>query len=150
MQAIAVFVNDLAAARRALQPLLAAADTPTRWVLVACPPLLTRHIGRWVTHGARRQWRERWAAELFGALQPELAAQAGSVVETLIAGRPLAELSEGLTARMPHLRLVDARQVRVGRPDEPITATPGARRSDRWTSPFTAAAGLSLLLALAD
>ena len=41
METIAVFVNEAAAARRILQPMLRA-DAPTHWVLVACPPVLTR------------------------------------------------------------------------------------------------------------
>jgi len=48
METIAVFVNDAAHARHLLQPMLAAADD-THWVLVACPPALTRHVGRWVS-----------------------------------------------------------------------------------------------------
>lgn len=114
MERIAVFVNDVAAARHILQPMLIGGG-PTHWILVACPPTLTRHIGRWVSHSARQQWRERWAADLFGALQPELRAQADSQVETLIAKRPLVEVSARLLARLPHLRLLEARQPRTGR-----------------------------------
>ncbi len=58
-------------------------------------------------------------------------------------------MSAGLTAQRPQLRLLDARQVRVGRPDEPITAGAAVRRgSDRWTAPVTALAGMALLLGL--
>lgn len=149
MEKIAVFVNDVAAARHILQPMLKG-DGPTHWVLVACPPTLTRHIGRWVTHSAREQWRERWAAELFGALQAELRAQPGSEVETLIAKRPLVEVSARLLARLPRLRLLDARQPRVGRIDEPISAAQPAQAASRWTAPVAATAGLSVMLTLAD
>ena len=149
MEKIAVFVNDVASARHILQPMLEG-EGPTHWVLVACPPTLTRHIGRWVSHSARRQWRERWAADLFDALTPELKAQAGSEVETLIASRPLADLSARLTARMPHLRLLDARQPRVGRVDEPISAAQPGQPGPRWAAPVAATAGLSLMLTLAD
>lgn len=149
MEKIAVFVNEVAAARHILQPMLQG-GSPTHWVLVACPPTLTRHIGRWVSHAARQQWRERWAAELFGALQPELRAQAGSAIETLIANRPLVDVSARLLARLPHVRLLDARQPRVGRIDEPISAAQPAQAANRWTAPVAATAGLSLMLALAD
>lgn len=149
MDKIAVFVNDVAAARHILQPMLANAG-PTHWVLVACPPTLTRHIGRWVTHSARRQWRERWAAELLDALQPELKARRGDTVETLVANGPLVDASARLLARMPHLRLLDARQARVGRADEPISATQPALAAKPWAAPVVATAGLSLMLTLAD
>lgn len=149
MEKIAVFVNDLAAARHILQPMLQG-EGPTHWVLVACPPTLTRHIGRWVSQVARQQWRERWAADLFGPLQAELKAQAGSEVETLIAKKPLVDVSARLLARLPHLRLLDARQPRVGRIDEPISAAQPAQAANRWTAPVAATAGLSLMLTLAD
>ena len=149
MEKIAVFVNDVAAARHILQPMLQGGE-PTHWVLVACPPTLTRHIGRWVSQGARQQWHERWAAELFGGLQPELKAQAGSEVETLIARKPLVNVSARLLARMPHLRLLDARRPRVGSVDEPISATQPVPAASNWAAPAAATAGLSLMLTLAD
>jgi hypothetical protein len=149
METIAVFVNDVARARRILQPMLRS-EGPMHWVMIACAPALTRHIGRWVSHSARQQWRERWAAELFVALEPELKAQSGSLVERVVANRPLIEVSTRLTARLPHLRLLDARQPRLGRIDEPITAAQPAQGASGWTAPAAAAAGLSLMLSLAD
>ena len=92
MEKIAVFVNDAAHARHLLQPMLKGAD-PVHWIVIACPPTLTRHIGRWVSHSAREQWRERWASELCEALAPELRAAAGSKVERQPAKRPLIDVS---------------------------------------------------------
>ena len=149
MEKIAVFVNDVAAARHILEPMLKG-EGPVHWVVVACPPTLTRHIGRWVSHSARQQWRERWAADLFGELQAELKAQPGSAVETLIAKQRLVDVSARLVARLPQLRLLDARQPRVGRIDEPISATQPAQDASRWAAPAAATAGLSLVLTLAD
>lgn len=149
MEKIAVFANDVAAARHILQPMLEA-ENPTHWVLIACPPTLTRHIGRWVTHSARQQWRERWAAELFDALRAELKARPGSEVETLVAKRRLVDLSAQLLARRPQLRLLDARRRRAGRPEEPISAAQPALAPNAWAAPVAATAGLSLMLTLAD
>jgi len=59
METIAVYANDAAYARHLLEPMLHGAQT--RWVVVACPPTLTRHAGRWLSQSARQQWRERWA-----------------------------------------------------------------------------------------
>ena len=42
------------------------------WIVVACPPTLTRHVGRWVSKQARRTRRERWADELFAQIEPVL------------------------------------------------------------------------------
>jgi len=152
MDKIAVFVNDVATARHILQPMLASAG-PTHWVLVACPPTLTRHIGRWVTHSARRQWRERWAAEVFEALQPELKAlmaRTGNVVETLTADKPLVQVSARLLERLTQLRLLDARLLRVGRIEEPITGAQPAQAANRWAAPVVAIAALALMLPLTD
>ena len=149
METIAVFANDVAAARHILQPMLRG-EGPTHWVLVACPPTLTRHIGRWVSHTARQQWRQRWAAELFAALAPDLRGQAGSVVETLVANRPLVDVSARLRARLPQLRRLDARPPRIGRIDEPISSSQPAAPANRWAAPVAATAGLTALLTLAD
>lgn len=149
MESIAVFVNDVATARHILQPMLHGEDR-THWVLVACPPSLTRHAGRWVSRQARRQWQEQWAADVFAALEPELRAQADATVETVVPRRALADESTRLMARMPHLRLLDARQSRVGRVDEPITRVQPAPATRGWAAPATATAGLSMMLALSD
>lgn len=149
MERIAIFANDADHARRILQPLLEGADTTSRWVIVACPPVLTRHIGRWVSQAARSQWRERWSAELFAALEADLRARGVTQIERVIARRPLTDVSERLQRRIPGLHLLDARQPRVGKVDEPLIpgqpATPG-----RLASTLAATGGLSALLALAD
>lgn len=151
METIAVFVNDVAHARHILQPMLRG-DDPAHWVVVACPPTLTRHIGRWVSHSAQQQWRERWAADLFAELEIEesLKARPGSTFETMVAKRPLSALSARLAARLPHLRLLDARQPRLGRIEEPITAAQPVQETSGWAVPAAATAGLTLMLTLAD
>ncbi len=149
MEKIAVFVNDSAYALHVLQPMLQGAR-PTHWVLVACPPALSRHIGRWVSHSARQQWRERRAAEIFSALQGGLSAAAGSRIETLVAARPLVELSAQLQSRLPDVRLLDARRIPLGRAEEPVTLEQPAADGARWVGPVAAATGLTALLTLAD
>lgn len=149
MERIAVFANDAGHARHLLQPMLGAAG-PTHWVLVACPPTLTRHVGRWVSQPARRAWRERWAAELYAQLVPSLAARGGSQVEKLLATRPLIELSARLEARLPGVRLLDARRPTLGRVDEPIAAAQPSADGRGWAGSVAAATGLTMVLALAD
>jgi hypothetical protein len=149
MEKIAVFVNDAAHALHILQPMVNGGSA-THWVLVACPPKLTRHIGRWVAKPAREQWRERWANELFNELAPLLKTQSGSVVEKLVARRTLIDVSARLQTRLNPLRLLDARRPTLGRIDEPITATQPADGSTRWTVPMAAVAGLGAVLALSD
>ncbi len=149
MEKIAVFVNDAEHARHLLQPMLRGAG-PTHWVLVACAPTLTRHIGRWVTQSARQQWLERWSVELFAQLEPELRSVAGSQVEKLLARKPLIDVSRRLSARLGPVRLLDARRPQVGRVDEPISDQQPAGAASRWAAPVAATTGLAAMLTLAD
>ena len=121
MEKIAVFVNDAEHALHIVQPMLRNA-APTHWIIVATPPTLTRHIGRWVSHSARQQWLERWSAELFAQLEPLLVATPGSKVEKMLVKRPLVEVSARLQARLGTVRLLDARRPRLGKTEEPISA----------------------------
>ncbi|MBX3604506.1 MAG: hypothetical protein KF788_04510 [Piscinibacter sp.] len=149
MEKIAVFINDAEHARHLLQPMLGQA-APTHWVLVACAPTLTRHIGRWVSHAARQQWLERWSAELFAQIEPELRRAAGSQVEKLLARKPLIEVSRRLSGRLGPVRLLDARRPNVGRVDEPISDDQPAGAASRWAGPVAATTGLAAMLTLAD
>lgn len=148
MEQIAVFVNDAPHARSILQPLLGSED-PVHWIVVAYAPLLTRHIGRWVTQGAREQWRQRWAAECFASIETDLKLNPRSKVESILATRPPIEMVGRLEARLGKLRLLDARRARVGRPEAPLTgAQPAAR--DGKSLPMFAATSFGAMLALAD
>lgn len=149
MERIAIFANNTEHARHILQPLLEGVSPKSQWVIVACPPALTRHIGRWVSHAARTQWRERWSAELFAALESDLRARGVTQIERVIGSRPLTEVSERLQRRIPGLHLLDARQARVGKVEEPLTAGQ-APASGRLASTLAATGSLSALLALAD
>jgi hypothetical protein len=149
MEKIAVFVNDAAHARHILQPMFVE-GVAAHWILVACPPTFTRHIGRWVSSAAKAQWRERWASELFAKLEPELKAQAGNRVEKLVARRALVDVSARLSARLGPMRLLDARRPRLGKVDEPITAQQPADTTMRWIAPLAITGGLSAVLAMAD
>ena len=148
MEKIAVFVNDAEHARHVLRPMLGS-GAPTHWIVVACAPTLTRHIGRWVSHAARQQWLERWSAELHAELEPELKAVAGSRVEKMLARRPLADLCERLQKKQGPLRLLDARRPRVGRADEPLTANQ-PDTANNWGYTVAATTSLGALLALTD
>ncbi len=149
MEKIAVFVNDADHALRIIRPMLEGA-VAAHWIVVAAPPTLTRHIGRWVSHSARQQWLERWSTDLFGRLEPVLRAVPGSKVEKMLVKRPLNEVSERLRVRLGPVRLLDARLPRVGKTDEPVSADQPASGKAAWAYPVAATAGLSAVLTLAD
>jgi hypothetical protein len=149
MEKIAVFVNDAEHARHILQPLLQG-GAPTHWIVVACAPTLTRHIGRWVSNAARQQWLERWSNELYAELEPGLRERSGSRVEKMLVKRPLTEVCTRLQERQGPVRLLDARRPRLGKTDEPLTVGQPPADGKGWAYPIAATTSLSALLALAD
>ncbi len=148
MQKIAVFVNDAGHARDVLEPLLRDGE-PTHWIIVACMPTLTRHIGRWVSNAARRQRSERWSEELFAQLAPGLRATPGSRVDCVLAQRQIHAAVARLQQSEGPLRLLDARRSGPGKADAPLVPAQAAGHP-QCDHPLVASAGLGLLLALAD
>jgi len=149
MQTIAVYVNDASHATQVLQPMLSG-SVPTRWILVACAPVLRRHVGRWLSQAARRQWRERWANELFDELAPLFGAAGAAAPERVVARHPLHQVTTKLGARHADLRLLDARAMRIGQTAEPIVAGQPVDGAVRWPTALAVTGGLSAVLALAD
>lgn len=147
MERVALYVDDLAHARQWLLR-LGPRDAATHWVVVACPPARTRHIGRWASQSARGQWARRWAEDLKGHLDVLLGTAAGNRVEHLLASGSPDELRPGLEARLPGIRIVDARRPRpaASAPASPLSAVRG--RAAPW--PLLLASGLALVLGLID
>lgn len=149
MDKIAVFLNDAPHAAQMLAPLMKQGEA-THWILVACPPTLTRHIGRWVSAGGRQQWRERWAADLLGKVEAIFEGHPEAKIEKMVAKRPLLDVAVRLDQRLGGIKVFDARRPRLGKPDEPLSAGAEAHELSRWTYPVAISTGLSAMLALAD
>ena len=100
MDKIIVYLDDAAHALQQLAPMTSggAGATGTLWILVACPPHVTKHVSRWVTHSARENWRKNWCEEQFSRITPALKASGGSVM-TLIAHGPLVQQTDRLLRR---------------------------------------------------
>ena len=126
MESIIVFVNDSAYARQTLAPLkhqalsIGASASATHWIVVACPPRLTRHVSKWLTHSARMQWRAKWSDKLFAEIAPMLKAN-GSTVQTLTAQGSLVELTDRLLKQHGAAKVLDARLALVGQVLLPVT-----------------------------
>ena len=60
MNKFIVYIDDTEHTLNQLQAVMSS-GTPTHWVLVACPPRLSRHAGKWINQSARDSWRKRWA-----------------------------------------------------------------------------------------
>ena len=146
MESIIVVIDDLEYALKILTP-MKNEGKPTQWVLLVCPPKLTRHIGRWVNAAARASWRQKWGQELVQQLQPALEA-AGGRVQWRIAKGALVEQTRQLQAQFITHQVLDARRPRLAQDQEPVTTDQPTEHNSRWALPGGAAAmGAALLLA---
>ena len=119
----------------------------THWILLACPPRLTRHISRWVNQGSRNAWRKRWAQDLLGKVQPALTEQ-GDTCELRVLNGPLMEMTAALQKEFALARIMDARRPKAGQELEPATANQPANPGAAWALPGgTAALGAMIILA---
>lgn len=150
MDKIIVYLDDADFARHQLAPMKNGGPTArqaTHWVLVACPPRMTRHISKWVNYTARENWRGKWAEKLFARITPELLAE-GNQVTTVLAHGPLVELTQELLSQHGAARVLDARRPKFGQDMAPVTPDQPTSGEARWTVPG-AIAGMGAALVLA-
>ena len=150
MEKTVVFISDATFARHVLQPMLGARCSPSDWILVACPPALPRHVGRWLSAAARENWHRRWAVEQFACVQPLFGAHCVGRIEQVVASGPLIAVVDRLMACYGDLRLLDARRQHFAYLREPLTRQQPPLDANRWAWPAALTTGLSALLALAD
>jgi hypothetical protein len=144
MDTLIVYLDDAAYARHLLAPMLSTA-TPTRWVLVACAPRMSRRMGKWLSRSARESWRSKWCNTLFSQITPTLQSS-NAAVEYVVANGPLPALTQQLRTRFGVARVVDARRPKFGHEMEAVTqAQP--RENSRWQLP-SAVGSLGLVLVL--
>ena len=111
METFVVYINDKSHAMNQVLPLLEASHA-TQWVLVACPPRLNRHTGKWLTQRAQRKFREDWAQTNLNELVALLTQRQQTVV-TRVAHQSLLLFTKALRAEFGHIRIVDARRPRA-------------------------------------
>jgi hypothetical protein len=150
MRSVALFIDDAAAARLALQALMQAPE-PGHVVLVACAPKLTHHVGRFVSHAGREQYRQRWARELFSELQPLWSMAPRGTVETTIAKAPLDVVVQRMRVRFgTDLVAIDARRAGLEQARQGARPTPAQEAVRRWLVPAFVTSGVGIALALVD
>ena len=153
MDKIIVYLDDAAHAIAQITPTptpvaKAPAGQPgTQWILVACPPRMTKHISRWLSHSARENWRRKWSDNLFSQIVPVLQS-GGDAVQSVVAKGELIALTAKLVAQHPGARVMDARREHLGRDLEPISQEQRLRTDSRWSVPG-AVAGMGAVLILA-
>lgn len=146
MENIIIVLDDPEVALKTLIPMKNGSN-PTQWVLLVCPPRLTRHIGRWVSQSSRDAWRNKWAQELVQKIKPALGGD-GDRVQWRMAKGTLAEQIRKLQTEFFSTRVLDVRRSKFGQDLEPVTADQPTEHASRWTLPGGAAAlGVALLLA---
>lgn len=147
MDKIIVVLDDVEFARHLLLPMESGSPGPTHWILVACPPRMTRHISKWVNHTARENWRAKWAEKVFLQIRPELESR-GDRVTPVVAKGPLSEMTTQLQKSHGACRVLDARRPKFGQDLAPATPDQPSTQDARWTVPG-AVVGLSAALILA-
>ena len=101
MENIIVYLDDAAYAQQQLAPMQGDAapenrGAGTRWVRVACPPHMTRRIGKWVSHSARESWRgQRLTLEVLWPDEPPAAAAGIDPGDRVDLERSIARLPDG-------------------------------------------------------
>lgn len=127
MDTFIVYLDDATYANHLLEPMLSQ-TTPTRWVLVACAPQLSHHIGKWLSHSARESWRNKWCDKLFSLVKPTLLSHASRIqreampaLECVMAKGPLPVLTQQLLLRYGSARVIDARRPKFGQELAPVT-----------------------------
>jgi len=149
MDNIIVYMDDAPWALQQLAPMTAGAgESRTHWVLVACPPHMTRHMSKWVNHAAREKWREKWSAKVFESVETDLRRR-GDKVSKVIAKGPLPALTQQLTREHQAGHVLDARRPKFGYALPPVVADQPGSREGRWQVPG-AIIGMGAMLVLAD
>ena len=151
MDKIIVYLDDPEFAQHHLVPMknstMAGVHHTTHWVLVACPPRLTRHISKWVHQAARASWRAKWAEKLFASITPALQAQ-GDQMTLVVAHGPLIELTRELQLKHGIVRILDARRPKFAQDLPPVAPDQPVPNQARWAvSGAVAGMGAALVLA---
>lgn len=117
---VMAYVDDAAAALPVLTAFTADGHA-RRWILIACPPRLSRSPSRWATRTGRAQWRRHWCERLTAALVPWLQTR-GQEVSVLLADEPLPMLTQRL-GQQPGLHapihVLDARKMSASGAEHP-------------------------------
>ena len=130
METFAVYINDQAHGPQQVLSLLESKE-PARWVLLAFPPRMSRHMGRWLSQPAKKKWRIRWSEQALHEITQRMAAKGDSFEIRIVQQGPTPKLERELRREFGSLRIIDAR-----------------RMPERWEVPASAAA-MGGLVALA-
>ena len=148
METFVVYLNEREQGWQHILPMLDQ-NPPARWVLVACPPRMNRHIGRWLSQSSRQRWRQNWCQQTLGEIEARLR-ERGDAVTTRVADGPLVRLTHQLRREFGNLRVIDARRVHLAQELPPVAQEQAAvMQTQGWAVPVGAVA-LGTMVALAS
>jgi len=146
MEKMIVVVDDADHAHRLLAPLQGTHPSHD-WVVLVCPPKLTRHIGRWVNAAARDAWRKKWAQEVALQLQARLGMARDSLQWRVAKGSLMVQV-ERLQKQIGCTHVLDARRTRLGQELESVSSLQPTSADASWLVPGGATAlGVAFMLA---
>ncbi len=112
-----VYLDDAVYAEEKLSSLLAQPQIK-RFVLVACAPRMTRRIGKWLSHSARENWRDKWCDKLFAQFMPAISRNDHVFRE--VATGPLPQYTQMLLSEIGNATVIDARRPKFGVEMQPV------------------------------
>lgn len=137
-----VYLDDAEYAQRELEQLLAQPHTK-RWILVACAPRMTRRIGKWLSHSARENWRDKWCDKLFSQFTPRISHTDHVFCE--VATGPLPEYTAMLLKDLGTAKVIDARRPKFGVEMQPVME-PASLQPNTASSSAQSSVGIRPLL----
>ena len=148
METWLVYIDDKTHAQQQLTPMLIK-GVPIQWVLVGCPPRLTRHAGKWLTQKAIQRWRNQWTQDNLQPIQAMLS-ESGDKVHTQVAHGPLVLMTKQLQQEWGTLRVIDARRPRLGQDLPPVADNQERTPQNPWMVPGSVAFMGTLMTMAAD
>ena len=136
METFIVYIDDKQYALQQVIPMLPVsgqAPQAANWILIGCPPRLTRHPGRWLTHTAQKNWRQDWTQEATAELAQKLEG-GGSTVSIRVAHGALSELTKQIKGEVGLARVIDARRPKMAVNLDPVTSEQPQEKST-WAVP---------------
>ena len=107
METFVIFANDRTHVMNQVMPLLEDANA-AKWVLVGCPPRVTRHAGKWLTQRALKRFKDEWTETNLRDIA-DILKKRGDHVVTRVAITSLLQMTKALKAEFGPIRIIDAR-----------------------------------------
>jgi hypothetical protein len=147
METFIVYIDDKQYALQQVVPMLSHQETSKQasWVLVGCPPRLTRHSGRWLSQSTQKKWRHDWSQENTQEIA-SLLRQHNNQVFIKTAHGPLTEFTKKLSREFVSARVIDARRPKLTVNPHPVTDNQPQAKSDLLVPAGILAIGASIAM----